>query len=83
MFSGLSYPVRLAGKLYDQTGSGKSKMVASKPEVLKSQTACRHDRNTILKAISMFLRFSYPIGHSRILYDQTVSRKFKMAASKP
>ena len=62
--------------LNDQTGSDKSKMVASKPEVPKSQPACRHDRNTILKAM-------FPIGHSKLLYDLTGSGIFKMAGSKP
>ena len=37
MFSGSSYPMKSAGELYDQTGGGKSKMTASKPEVPISQ----------------------------------------------
>ena len=37
IFSGSSYPMKLIGRLYDQTGSGKSKMAASNPEVSISQ----------------------------------------------
>jgi len=33
MFSGSSYPMRSTGMLYDQTGSGKSNMAASKQEI--------------------------------------------------
>ena len=33
MFSGSRYPMELTGVLYDQTGSVKSKMAASEPEV--------------------------------------------------
>ena len=45
-------------------------------------SACRHDRNTISKAKSMFLRSSYPIEQSRTLHVLTGSGKSKMAASK-
>ena len=37
MFSGSCYPMKSTEMLYDQTGSGKSEMVASKPEVPISQ----------------------------------------------
>jgi len=37
MFSGSSYPMRSTGMLYDQTGSGKSNMAASKQELHISQ----------------------------------------------
>ena len=49
-FSGSGYPMKLTAMLYDQTGSGKSKMAASIPEVPTSR-ARRHHRNTILEAI--------------------------------
>ena len=42
-----------------------------------------HDRNTISQALSMFLRFNYPIGQSRTLHDLTGSGNFKTADSKP
>ena len=50
MFMRSSYPMKSTGMLYDQTGSGKSKMAASIPEVPTSR-ARRHHRNTILEAI--------------------------------
>ena len=37
MFPRSSYPIKLTGMLYDQTGSRNSKMAASKPEVPISQ----------------------------------------------
>ena len=43
---------------------------------------CRHDRNTLSKAISMFLRSSYLTEQSRTFRVLTGSRKSKMAASK-
>ena len=85
MFSGSSYPMKLTGMLCDHTGSGKSEMVASKPEVPISQPVDKIGTrlNTISKGISMFLRYSYPIGQSRTLHDLTGSGNSKIVASKP
>ena len=86
MFSGSSNPMKSTGMLYDQTGCGKSKMAASNIwDMCTGSThiyACRHNRRTNLKAISMFFRSSYPIEQSRVIYDLTGNRKSKTAASK-
>ena len=77
------FPIGQSTILYDLAGNENSKMVASKPEVYTHISACRHDRNTISKAISMSLRSGFPIGQSTIFYDLAGSENSKMVASKP
>src|SRR5664279_1147325 len=57
MFSGSTYPMELPGMLYDLTGSGKSKMAASKTGCTYI-SACRQDRNEIPTATPPFSRSS-------------------------
>jgi len=55
-------------------------MAASKAEVPIS--AYRHDMNTILMAISILSKSSYPKQLSRLLYNLTGNGKSNMAAAK-
>jgi len=76
-------PMELSAKLSDVTGSGKSKMAASK--LPKYIAACTQGINEIPTAIPMFSGPNYPIKIVAMLYDQTEetgSGKSKMAASK-
>ena len=82
MFSGSCYLMKLSAMLYDLTGSGKSKMAASKLEVPIFQPVDMIE-NTISKAMSIFLWSGFPIGQSGIMYYLTGSGNSKMAAFKP
>ena len=66
MFSGSSNPTETLGTLYDQPGSGKSKMAASTLELTTYISACRWDRNKISTAKPTFSRSGNPIGLRRI-----------------
>ena len=48
-----------------------------------SISACKHDRNEIPTAITMFSRSSSPIGQSVLLENLTESMKSKLASFKP
>ena len=74
--------MELLEMFYDLTGSEKSKMAASKTGK-SAISACRHDRNEIQTAITMFSRCSNPMGLSVLLRDLTGSMKTKMASFKP
>jgi len=80
MLSGSSYPIRLTRMLYDQTGSGKSNITASRTRSTFI-SACR-DRSIVSTVIFMFLGFSYSMGMMKLLDDLNGSHKFKMASFK-
>jgi len=65
-------------------GSGKSKLVTSKPEVLVFSLHTRKTRHEILPVMCISFRSSYPIDIRGMMYDQTVvHRKHKkMVTSK-
>ena len=81
MFSGTRSPMTLPRKLSDVTGSQKSKMAATKPEVTHI-SACRQDSNEIPTATPMFSRTGIPMVLLCILSVTTGSQKSKMAALK-
>ncbi len=67
------------GILYDQTGSGKSKMAARRSGNIHI-SVCRPDSNEISMANLQFSRSRNLIETVRILYNYTGSGKSKMAA---
>ena len=81
MFSGTGSPMTLPRELSDVTGSQKSKMVATKPEVTLI-SACRQDSNEILTATALFSRTGIPMVLLCILSVTTGSQKSKMVAPK-
>ena len=67
--------------LYEQTGSDKFKMTASKLQNFKN-TYLKF--KTILQHTLMFSEFiSYPMKVAKLLHDQIGTGNFKMAATKP
>ena len=82
MFLKSNYPVEQSKTLHVLAGSGNSKMAASKPGSTHI-LACRQDRNTTPKTISMILRSSYPIKQTRTLGVLAGSGNSKMVSSEP
>ena len=81
MFSRTVSLMTLLRKLSDVTGSQKSKMVATKPE-LTYISACRQDSNEIPTAAPMFSKMGIPMVLLCILSVTTGGQKSKMAAPK-
>jgi len=67
--------------LNDQTGSGKSKMAATKTGYAYI-SACRQDGSEMLTTISMFSGSSNTMRSTGMLYGQIGSGKSNMAACK-
>ena len=78
------YPNNTLGILYDVTGSRNSRWRTPNRHfhLNKYISACMQHKNRILKAESMYSKFTHPMEQLRRLYDVTGSQKSNMAACK-